>query len=80
MDSNKPDISIIIITLARQTLYCTLDSLVEQEINKTFEIVLINQGQIDKKKLDKIILKGKSNKTFQGIRVFNYEKNLHSHY
>jgi glycosyltransferase involved in cell wall biosynthesis len=42
-----PKITIAIITLGRDSLYKTLSSLFLQKIDKSFEIILILQGDID---------------------------------
>ncbi|MCK5604684.1 glycosyltransferase family 2 protein [Candidatus Pacearchaeota archaeon] len=51
-------ISVIIITIARQSLYRTLTGLFSQKVSKPFEVVLVLQGSLDQKKLDTIKKQG----------------------
>ena len=42
----KPKISVIVITLGRESLYKLIEKLLKQEINQTYEIVLVPQNPL----------------------------------
>lgn len=48
------DISVCIITLGRETLYHTLETVFSQKINSTYEVIIILQGLIDEDRITSV--------------------------
>jgi hypothetical protein len=47
-------ISVCIITLGRESIYKTLETIFQQKIDISFEVIIILQGELDRKKIDGI--------------------------
>ena len=67
---NEILISIVIITLGRETIYKTLETICEQHIEHGFEIILILQGEVDEARIDS------NNKDNIPIRIKKYPHSL----
>jgi len=63
-------VTVVIITLGRETIYKTLDSLFQQEIEGEFEILLILQGEVDENRIAKM------NINDVPVRILNYPYGL----
>jgi len=66
----KPTISVCMITLGRDSIYKTLESLFSQKISVAFEIVLILQGNVDKKRIASM------NTSKVPVKIYDYELGL----
>ena len=53
------DISVIVVTLARKTLYKLLSGIFSQETDRRFEVILILQGELDTSQLKNIDTRGR---------------------
>ena len=67
---NNIEISIVIITLGRETIYRTLETICAQHIEHGFEIILILQGEVDEARI------GTINKDDIPIRIKKYPHGL----
>ena len=73
----KPLISVCIITLGRETIYRTLESIFSQKIDANFEIEIVLQGTLDENRID-ILNKRKipyKIYTYQFWKWFSYYRN-----
>jgi glycosyltransferase involved in cell wall biosynthesis len=51
MMNNAIDLTVVIITLGRETIYKTLETVFRQQVKGKFEVLLILQGKVDEKKM-----------------------------
>jgi len=64
------DISICIITLWRDSIYKTLESIFSQVTQQNYEIIIILQGEVDTRKVDSLNIDNKA------IKIINYNSGL----